>query len=338
VGCITSLNGYFFDLKPLSITPNEAVPEESEAYNVKYSTEDGENTIQFNLCEPTVRKCPDMMGDFANIINANNTCNHLSHILDDDETTVPFDLSLIEESHPDLGLIMRYTGGNKCNETANYQLVIQINCNPNIDKVTYSLDKESLKSPCDPLVIMNSPHGCPVMNIGPLGQVIEKAKYFIGLPMILIGIFFLGVGGRYPTTSFLLFTTLTVGCFLLFSIFMFLLPSEYMPEWTVYVLSVVCYSMGAGLGYGAAKWPKMGIAVIAFTIGGTIASFFHGAIVTGNTLGASHMFIDWALTLGGGLIAALICIFLFDFAVILGSGICGAYLLLRVSFYLSHLM
>jgi hypothetical protein len=78
VGCIASLNGYFFDLKPLSIAPNAAVPEESEAYNASFQTEDGDNSIQFNLCERTVRTCPDQMGDFANIINANNTCNHLS--------------------------------------------------------------------------------------------------------------------------------------------------------------------------------------------------------------------------------------------------------------------
>jgi hypothetical protein len=181
------------------------------------------------------------------------------------------------------------------------------------------------------MVIMNSPYGCPVMNIGPLGQVIEKSKYVIGAPMILLGIFFLLVGGKYPTTSFLLFTTLAVGNFLLFGIFMVLLPSSYMPEWTVYVFAPVCYVMGAGLGYGAAKWPKIGIAVIAFTIGGTIAQFFHGAIVTGTMVGSAHLFVDWAVTLGGGLIAALICFFLFDFAVILGSGICGAYLFLRVS-------
>ena len=58
--------------------------------------------------------------------------------------------------------------------------------------MTYQLDAESLKTPCDPLVIMNSPHGCPVMSIGPLGQFIELAKYFLGAPMMLIGIFFLG--------------------------------------------------------------------------------------------------------------------------------------------------
>ena len=89
--------------------------------------------------------------------------------------------------------------------------------------------------------------------------------------MILIGLFFVAVGGRYPTTSFLVFTTLSVGSLLLFSMFMFLLPSEYMPMWTVYVFAPVCFAMGAGLGYGAAKWPKIGIAVIAFSIGGLIA-------------------------------------------------------------------
>lgn len=86
VGCIASLGGFFFDLKPLSIAPNAAVPEESEAYNAKFKTDDGYSTIQFNLCEKTPRQCSDGMSDFANIINANNTCNHLSQVLDEGDT------------------------------------------------------------------------------------------------------------------------------------------------------------------------------------------------------------------------------------------------------------
>ena len=170
------------------------------------------------------------------------------------------------------------------------------------------------------------------MSIGPLGQFIEKAKYWLGAPMILIGLFFIGNGGRYPTTSFFLFSTLTVGSSLLFGIFIFLLPSEFMPMWTVYLFAPVCYAMGAGLGYGAAKWPKIGIAVIAFAIGALFGSFVHSAIVPVETkMGATSFLADWAIFFSSGLIVALICIFLFDYAVILGAGICGAYLFIRVS-------
>ena len=116
----------------------------------------------------TVRKCPDVMDDCANMINANNTCNHLSKVVIPGEQK-PGALSLISESNPGLGVLMSYEGGNMCNDTSHFSLVVQINCNPNLDKTTFGFDKESLLSPCDPKVIMNSPHACPVMSTGALG-------------------------------------------------------------------------------------------------------------------------------------------------------------------------
>ena len=112
--------------------------------------------------------CPDLKNDYANIINANQTCNHLSRVLEKG-TKLPGELKLISEQMPELGVIMMYKGGNMCNETHHFQLEVQINCNPNIEHTTYAFDKQSLKSPCDPKVIMNSPHGCPVLSTGPLG-------------------------------------------------------------------------------------------------------------------------------------------------------------------------
>ena len=93
---------------------------------------------------------------------------------------------------------MNYEGGNMCNDTSKYSLSVQINCNSNLDKTTYALDKESLKSPCDPRVIMNSPHACPVLSSGPLQKFLDEYNYWIGIPMILIGGYLLGAGGRFP--------------------------------------------------------------------------------------------------------------------------------------------
>lgn len=114
---------------------------------------------------------------------------------------------------------------------------------------------------------MNSPFACPIMTFGPLGQFIRLAKYYLGAPMIILGGYFVSFGGRFPTTSFFLFTTIAVSNYLLFGLYMFVLPSEYLPMWSIAIFAPVCYMMGAGLGYGAAKWPKIGITVIGFTIG-----------------------------------------------------------------------
>jgi hypothetical protein len=47
-------------------------------YEVKFNNGKGEVSVDFNICSFSKRKCPDEMPDFANIINENNTCSHLS--------------------------------------------------------------------------------------------------------------------------------------------------------------------------------------------------------------------------------------------------------------------
>ena len=35
-------------------------------------------SLSFNICEYAFRTCPDNFADFANFVNENNTCNHMS--------------------------------------------------------------------------------------------------------------------------------------------------------------------------------------------------------------------------------------------------------------------
>ena len=49
-------------------------------YELDFEDGTGKSTIQFNLCEETARRCPDLQVDHANIVNAIGTCNHLSRI------------------------------------------------------------------------------------------------------------------------------------------------------------------------------------------------------------------------------------------------------------------
>ena len=173
----------------------------------------------------------------ANIVNGVGTCNHLSRTYEDSAQR-PGTLSLISEDNPDLGLVMTYEGGNLCNETAHYQLIVQINCNPNLDTTTYKLDEASLATPCDPRVIMNSPHACPVAQTGPLGVFIETHAYWLGLPLVAIGAYFCFVGGRFPSTTLFLFSTLAVMLSFLFFLYMYVLP-KFSPTWTVFITGTV---------------------------------------------------------------------------------------------------
>ena len=66
----------------------------SDMYELDFQDVNGTSTIQFNICGETVRRCPDLLADSANIKNSVGTCNHLSRIFMDGEQK-PGTLSLI---------------------------------------------------------------------------------------------------------------------------------------------------------------------------------------------------------------------------------------------------
>ena len=72
-----------------------------------YNNGKGDISINFNLCEYNYRTCPDNVQDFVNVINENNTCNHMSS-----GSLHDVNVSLIDANKPDLGLRLLYEGGN----------------------------------------------------------------------------------------------------------------------------------------------------------------------------------------------------------------------------------
>jgi|LauGreDrversion4_2_1035121.scaffolds.fasta_scaffold327901_1 hypothetical protein len=76
-------------------------------------------SIDFNICAHTFRTCPDGGADFANLVNMNNTCLHLSNAVLADTG-----VELISSSEPDLGLILTYKGASMCNATAPYSFQV----------------------------------------------------------------------------------------------------------------------------------------------------------------------------------------------------------------------
>lgn len=222
---------------------------------------------------------------------------------------------------------MTYEGGNMCNETSHYSLQVQINCNPNLDKTTFALDKESLNSVCDPRVIMNSPHACPVISMGPLGELLEEYKYWIGIPMLGLGAYLCFVSGQFPGVTLLLFTTLAVSLAQLFGLFLFVLP-EFSPTWSVILVYLVTLGMGLGLGYGASKWPKIGIVIMGLSMGSLLGFLIYYAFMATSVSTGTAKTVT---VLGVALASALIYLFLFDHMIIITCSIFGSYIFVRVS-------
>ena len=56
--------------------------------------------------------------DYANIVDKNNTCNHMSQTGGgDEELKYPAVFSLLDPNKPFLGLRLAYTGGDRCTKT-----------------------------------------------------------------------------------------------------------------------------------------------------------------------------------------------------------------------------
>lgn len=98
---------------------------------------------------------------------------------------------------PNKGLVLNFYGPNYCNETAKYNLNVQLNCDKYAPKTSYSLDIDSLSDPCTKRVIINSKEACPKLSLGNLWQFFNKYSDGIAIIAIALGLYFLALGGRY---------------------------------------------------------------------------------------------------------------------------------------------
>lgn len=264
------------------------------------------------------------MADFANMINENNTCSHMSS-----QSLSDVAVNLIDTENPELGLTLKFTGGNKCNATAYYALLVQLNCDAYATQTSVQLDLDSIAtSECSPRVIMSSQSACPVLALGTLWQFFNQYYYIFGLAMMATGGFLLVLGGRMFKVTMFIAGEVSVASFIMIVMFAAVYPNN-SPMWVVWLTLMVSTGMGAGIGYAAQKWARIGVFLIGYWIGGFMGAIMYSMfsnLFTGSPVVALWLFVS----LTGALIAAL-SMFYFDLAVIFGSAIGGAYAFVRVS-------
>lgn len=113
---------------------------------------------------------------------------------------------------------------------------------------------------------MESPHGCPKLQTGGLNKHNKIWWWLNGVLMMVLGLFFLGVGARAPLISMFLAVTIIVGTCMTLGMYVFVFPA-FMPGWTVWIIGGVCYGIAGGLGIGAMRWPKMGVTLCGLVVG-----------------------------------------------------------------------
>lgn len=104
-----------------------------------------------------------------------------------------------------------------------------------------------------------------------------------------------------------------------------MLPN-FVPSWTVPVVGFVCLGMGLGMGYGAAKWPKIGVMIMGFSIGSLIGFLVYYAFISSSVNTATSKTITILVV---GLFTGIMYLVFFDYMVIITSAIFGSYILIR---------
>lgn len=193
----------------------------------------------------------------------------------------------------------------------------------------YHFSSTVASDPCHPTVIFDSNVGCPTMSIGPLYEFTDRFWYLIAFPILLIGIFLLFAGGRNPKATMFIIPTLAITCAINSFLWIDIFPST-SPVWAVAITFIVGLCMGAGLGFGAAYWPRLGIFTISCTIGAFIGACIYIGVLAGDTDDSVNgSLVFWMSTLVSGVFLAAICVIFYDFAVIIGSAFIGAFLFVR---------
>ena len=103
--------------------------------------------------------------------------------------------------------------------------------------------------------------------------------------------------------------------------------------WVVWLTLMVAMGMGAGIGFAACKWSRIGVLIIGCWIGGLLGSVLYTLFF--------HMFskdnpllVLWLLIAFCSVVIAILSMIFFDHAVIIGSSLGGSYMFVRVSYFL----
>lgn len=150
--------------------------------------------------------------------------------------------------------------------------------------------------------------------------------YLVGANCLLIGFGMVGFGGMIPRVSLFLLNMLITGTFFMIMIYE-QMEGTLIPEWTVWLTSYLSYGLGAGIGAGAIRWPKVGILPIGMTIGFVFGKLLDMALIEPfiEHSNWSHVVFEMGLIIG----CCIVSVMYLEDAIIVCCSMCGSYVLFR---------
>ena len=105
------------------------------------------------------------------------------------------------------------------------------------------------------------------------------------------------------------------------------------PIWVVWLTLMVSLGMGAGIGFAAQRWSRIGVLIIGTWIGGLFGAILY-TLFFYMFSSTNPLLILWLTIIFCSVIIAILSMIFFDHAVCIGSSLGGSYVFVRVSFCL----
>ncbi len=171
------------------------------------------------------------------------------------------------------------------------------------------------------------------MSLGRLWIFFNDYQIVFGVLLVAVGGYLLIYGGKYHEQTMFLFGEIVVSTFFLLVLFAFVYPPN-SPEWMIWLNILICLGLGALAGKVTQKYARFGVLLIGAIIGVMVGTVLFSGIVS-KLATANPMLWLWFTIILSCVGVGYLSITYFDYAVIAGSSVIGAYIFIRgVSIFL----
>jgi hypothetical protein len=228
-----------------------------------------------------------------------------------------------------LSLNYEYTGDNNCidDATKKHSFELNIICSEN------EVSPKIISNPEDPwkvTVEFSHPKGWPAFKANALWRFFTSYRYYLSFTVVLVGAFFLVLGGYFKKTSVFLIVFASVVCFL-WGICFGLILSYKAPEWVGWIVLPAASIIGVVIAFFTSKLSKVGVVLIGIWGGWSIGASLYQTV---GYLVTSEVWMLWTLMLVCSLILVSMTLKFYMLVIVIGTSVIGAFMLMRgISFY-----
>jgi hypothetical protein len=225
------------------------------------------------------------------------------------------------------------SSGDVCSGNRNYTITYEMQC---VKQDTYYfniLNKEEIDlTKCENTIKVKTTEACPKLNYYIISAFIDTHNAFLGIVVIVLGIFLLFLGAKFLKVTILIVGTLASITILFTVYYTFFTPEN---ENSVWILLAVGGIVGISLGFLMIKFAKGVTMLIGGYLGYIVSIFIYNVLL--KYIHASPQLIYWCITIGCIFVFSLLSLWIANIMLIISTSVIGGYAVVKgTSFYLEY--